>query len=183
MYNMSQLSCWALVLQHSHSSTPTRSNHSWLSSLLANICPLLCQLSFSPNSFCTGSFSNIRSNSKSWPKAMIIKMSTKGTFSQAPEQEVEKKCPAPAYFHRNSGAAVSKEDWGLGITVTFSVACECVGMAWLMQIIIAGESQLLWSSLHPQGPSRWNEIHYRILCASVWQRFVFPRCWSLQFEF
>lgn len=33
-----------------------------------------------------------------------------------------------------------------------------------MQIIIAGESQLLWSSQHPEGSSRWNEMHYRILC-------------------
>lgn len=181
MSSVSQLSCWALVLQHSRSSTPTCSTHNWLSSLLAysNFCPLLCQLSFSPHSFCTGSFSNIRSNSKSWSKAMIIKKRTEpGPWTKGTE-----KCPAHAYFHRNSGAAVSKEEWDLGITVTFSVACECVGMAWLMQIIIAGESQLLWSSLHPQGPSRWNEIHYRILCASVWQRFVFPRCWSLQFEF
>lgn len=41
-----------------------------------------------------------------------------------------------------------------------------------MQIIIAGESQLLWSSRHPQGLSWWNEMHYGILCACFWQRFV-----------
>lgn len=81
-------------------------------------------------------------------------------------------------FSKNSDAAVSRDEGGLGITVTFLVAWEYVGMAWLIQIIIATESQLLWSSWHPQGPSRWNEMHYRILCASFWQRFVFPLCWS-----
>ncbi len=111
-------------------------------------------------------------------KYWYLKKSIKKHTWSSPWTKGKTSCLLVRSLNKNSGAAVSREERGLGIAVTFSVAWECVGMAWLMQIIIAGESQLLWSSRHPQGPSRWNEMHYRILCASFWQRFVFPLCWS-----
>lgn len=67
---------------------------------------------------------------------------------------------ACVFFQKEFRGCSRREEWGLGITVTFSVARECVGMAWLMQIIIAGESQLLWSSRPPRGPFsvEWNAL-------------------------
>lgn len=121
---------------------------------------------------------NSKSDSKINLTLLILKTFTKKSHESSPKvQNISEQMCVHSFF-KNSGAAVSRVKQGLGITVTFSVAWECVGMAWLMQIIIAGESQLLWSSWLPQGPSLWNEMHYRILCASFWQRFVFPLCWS-----